>query len=57
MIAAGDSVTVDVTSGAILDETTGRNVGSAPVSPVVRHVIRAGGFVAEARRRLTSTTP
>jgi hypothetical protein len=57
MIAAGDSVTVDVTTGAILDETTGRNVGSAPVSPVVRQVIRAGGFVPEARRRLTSTTP
>jgi len=57
MIAAGDSVTVDVTTGAILDETTGRNVGSAPVSPVVRQVIRAGGLVPEARRRLTSTTP
>jgi len=57
MIAAGDSVTVDVTTGAILDETTGSNIGSTPVSPVVRQVIRAVGFVAEARRRLTSTTP
>jgi 3-isopropylmalate/(R)-2-methylmalate dehydratase small subunit len=57
MIAAGDSVTVDVTTGAILDETTGRNFQSARVSPVVRQVIRAGGFVPYARRRLTSTTP
>src|SRR5205814_1812692 len=47
MIAAGDSVTVDVTTGAILDETTGRNIGSTPVSPVVRQVIRAVGLVAE----------
>ena len=57
MSVAGDSVTVDVTTGAILDETTGRNFRPAPVSPVVRQVIRAGGLVPYARRRLTSTTP
>ena len=57
MIAAGDSVTVDVTTGAILDETTGRNFGSAPFSPVVRQVIRAVELVPYMGRRLTSTTP
>jgi 3-isopropylmalate/(R)-2-methylmalate dehydratase small subunit len=57
MIAAGDSVTVDVTTGAILDETTGRNFGSAPFSPVVRQVIRAAELVPYVGRRLTSTTP
>ncbi len=57
MSAAGDSVTVDVTTGAILDETTGRNVRSARFSPVVRQVIRARKLVRYERRRLTSTTP
>ena len=52
-----DSVTVDVTTGAILDETTGRNFGSAPFSPVVRQVIRAAELVPYVGRRLTSTTP
>jgi len=57
MIAAGDSVTVDVTMGAILDETTGRNFGSVSFSPLVREVVRAREFVPYVRRRLASTTP
>src|SRR3989440_1244989 len=57
MIAAGDSVTVDVTTGAILDETTGRNFGSVSFSPLVREVVRAREFVPYVRRRLASTTP
>jgi hypothetical protein len=45
MSVAGDSVTADVTTGAILDEITGRNVGSASFSLLVREVIRIEGFV------------
>src|SRR5882672_847027 len=54
MSVAGDSVTADVTTGAILDEITGRNVRSASFSRVVREVMRVEGFVPYVRRRLTS---
>jgi hypothetical protein len=57
MSAAGDSVTVDVTTGAILDETTGRKFRLAPFSPVVRQVIGNRKLVPYERRRVTSTTP
>ena len=57
MITAGDSVTADVTTGAILDETTGRNIESAAFSRVVREIIRAGEMGPYVRRRRTSTTP
>ena len=56
-LADGDRVTVDVTTGAILDETSGRSFRSAPFSPVLQEIIRAGGFVPYVRRRLASTTP
>jgi 3-isopropylmalate/(R)-2-methylmalate dehydratase small subunit len=56
-LAEGVTVTVDVTTGAILDGSTGRNFQAAPFPPHLQELIRAGGLVPYVRRRLASTTP
>ena len=56
-LAEGATVTVDVTTGAILDVRTGRTFQSAPFPPFLQELIRAGGLVPYVRRRLASTIP
>jgi len=52
----GGRVTLDVTIGAILDETTGRMFQFAPLSPHLQALTRAGGSAASMHQRLASTT-
>ena len=54
-LADGASVTVDVTTGAILDGTTGRKLQAAPFPPRLQEIILGGGLVPYVRRRLAST--
>jgi 3-isopropylmalate/(R)-2-methylmalate dehydratase small subunit len=56
-IADGDHLTLDVTTGAILDVTTGTTFQAAPFPPFLMELIRAGGLVPYVRQRLSSTTP
>jgi len=55
-LADGANVTVDVTTGAILDGITGRKFRAAPFPPRLQEIIRAGGLVPYVRQRLASTT-
>ena len=55
-IADGDRLTLDVTTGAILDVTTGTTFRAAPFPPFLMELIRAGGLVPYVRQRLSSTT-
>ncbi|HEV8584788.1 MAG TPA: 3-isopropylmalate dehydratase small subunit [Methylomirabilota bacterium] len=55
-LAEGAAVTVDVTTGAILDGITGRKFQAAPFPPALQELIRAGGLVPYVRQRLASTT-
>jgi 3-isopropylmalate/(R)-2-methylmalate dehydratase small subunit len=55
-LTQGATVTLDVTTGAILDESTGRKFQAAPFPPALQELIRAGGLVPYVRRRLASTT-
>src|SRR5437667_2848847 len=55
-VITGGLVTLDVTIGAILDETTGMKFQSAPASPALRGSHRAGGSMPSECRRLASTT-
>jgi 3-isopropylmalate/(R)-2-methylmalate dehydratase small subunit len=51
-LADGDRVTVDVTTGAILDTGTGRRWHAAPFPETLQALIREGGLVPYVRRRL-----
>lgn len=51
-IREGDLVSVDVATGRITDETTGRSYQAAPFPPFLRELIAGGGLVAYVRRRL-----
>jgi len=55
-IADGDRVTADVTTGAILDVSTGTTFQAAPYPPFLMELIQAGGLVPYVRRRLASPT-
>jgi 3-isopropylmalate/(R)-2-methylmalate dehydratase small subunit len=55
-LADGDRVTVDVTTGAILDTATGRRWHAAPFSETLQALIREGGLVPYVRRRLAGGT-
>ena len=55
-ITDGDRLTVDVTTGAILDVTTGTTFRAAPFPPFLMELIQAGGLVPYVRRRLSSPT-
>jgi 3-isopropylmalate/(R)-2-methylmalate dehydratase small subunit len=56
-LTEGSTVTIDVTTGVILDGTTGRAFQAAPFPPRLQEIIRAGGLVPYVRRRLASPTP
>jgi 3-isopropylmalate/(R)-2-methylmalate dehydratase small subunit len=47
-----DVVAVDVATGQITDETTGRTYQAAPFPPFLQELIAAGGLVNYARKRL-----
>jgi 3-isopropylmalate/(R)-2-methylmalate dehydratase small subunit len=51
-LADGDRVTVDVTTGVILDTATGRSWHAAPFPETLQALIREGGLVPYVRRRL-----
>lgn len=55
-LADGDRVTVDVTTGAILDTATGRRWHAAPFPETLQALIREGGLVPYVRRRLAGGT-
>ena len=55
-LADGDRVTVDVTTGAILDTATGRRWHAAPFPETLQGLIREGGLVPYVRRRLAGGT-
>ncbi|OGL28113.1 MAG: 3-isopropylmalate dehydratase small subunit [Candidatus Rokubacteria bacterium RIFCSPLOWO2_12_FULL_69_21] len=55
-LAGGDRVTVDVTTGAILDAATGRRWHAAPFPETLQALIREGGLVPYVRRRLAGGT-
>ena len=48
-IAAGDEVGIDLASGTITDETTGRTFKAEPFPPFMRELIAAGGLAAYMR--------
>jgi 3-isopropylmalate/(R)-2-methylmalate dehydratase small subunit len=48
----GDTLTVDLTSGTIVNQRTGRTYHTAPFPPFVMEIIEAGGLVPYTRRRL-----
>ena len=48
-IAAGDEVVIDLASGTVTDETTGRTFKAEPFPPFIRELIAAGGLAAYMR--------
>lgn len=44
-IKAGDKVTVDFSSGEIIDETTGKTYQAEPFPPFMQRLIEAGGLI------------
>ena len=48
-IAAGDEVGIDLASGTVTDETTGRTFKAEPFPPFMRELITAGGLAAYMR--------
>ena len=49
-IAAGDVVSVDLSAGAIRNETSGRIFKAEPFPPFMRELIEAGGLIAYMKR-------
>ena len=54
-IAAGDEVGIDLSSGTVTDETTGRTFQAEPFPPFMQELISAGGLAAYMRN--TKTQP
>ena len=52
-IAAGDEVGIDLASGTVTDETTGRTFKAEPFPPFMRELIAAGGLAAYMRHAST----
>ena len=48
-IAAGDEVVIDLASGTVTDETTGRTFKAEPFPPFMQELIAAGGLAAYMR--------
>ena len=48
-IAAGDEVGIDLSSGTVTDETTGRTFQAEPFPPFMQELISAGGLAAYMR--------
>ena len=44
-ISAGDTVSVDFTTGLITDETTGKTFQAEPFPPFIQEIISAGGLM------------
>ena len=44
-ISAGDTVSVDFTTGLITDETTGKTFQAEPFPPFIQKIIKAGGLM------------
>lgn len=51
-IRQGDQVTVDLSTGVIIDETTGEQFHSEPYPEFILQIIRAGGLIAKTRQDL-----
>ncbi len=51
-IRPGDQVTVDLSTGIIIDETTGEQFQSEPYPEFILQIIRAGGLIAKTRQDL-----
>ncbi len=50
-IVAGDVVTIDFQTGAIVDETTGKTYHAEPFPPFMQELIAAGGLAAYLKER------
>lgn len=53
-ISDGDEVTVDVSSGTVVDETSGRSFKGEPLPGFVMEIVRAGGLIPYVRARVGS---
>ncbi len=53
-IRAGDIVSVDTSTGEIVDETTGETFHAEPFPPFITEIIEAGGLVERTRRQLAA---
>ncbi|MGC8826641.1 MAG: 3-isopropylmalate dehydratase small subunit [Anaerolineae bacterium] len=51
-IRQGDQVTVDLSTGVIIDETTGEQFQSEPYPEFILQIIRAGGLITKTRQDL-----
>lgn len=51
-IRAGDVVSVDTSTGEIVDETCGRTFVARPFPPFIEQIIEAGGLVARTKAQL-----
>ena len=56
-IQAGNRVTVDLATGTILDETTGKEYQAEPYPPFILQIIEAGGLIEKTRQDLEVTRP
>jgi 3-isopropylmalate/(R)-2-methylmalate dehydratase small subunit len=54
-ISDGDTVEVDLESGAITDVTTGRTYSAKPFPPLMRQLIEAGGLIEYAKTKLSES--
>ena len=54
-IQAGDEVTVDLTTGTIIDEKTGQRFQAEPYPPFILQIIEAGGLIEKTRQDLEGT--
>lgn len=51
-IKQGDTVSVDTSTGTIVDETTGASFQAQPFPPFITEIIEAGGLVSRWKKRL-----
>ena len=51
-IADGDAVSVNLDTGVITDETTGKTYTAAPFPPFMQGIIAAGGLVSFVKKQL-----
>ncbi len=53
-IAEGNQVEVDLSSGKIMDLTTGKSYQAAPFPPFMQELINAGGLIEYVKKRITN---
>ncbi|MCQ2444611.1 MAG: 3-isopropylmalate dehydratase small subunit [Mailhella sp.] len=56
-ISAGDVVSVDFTTGVIVDETTGRSFQAEPFPPFMQNLISCGGLVNYSKEKIERRKP